>query len=134
MFNINNFKARTTSHSRYSRQLERINKKNGFTASIEQAVEGSINNIVNDQCKSFVIYGEPQSGKTEMMIALTARLLDENFKIIVLLLNDSVQLLTQNLERFRRSGIDPAPKNFNEILDPAITIGNGEWIIFCKKN
>lgn len=134
MFNINNFKTSTTKHARYSRQLERINKKNGFTQSIEQAVEGSINNLRNEQCKSFVIYGEPQSGKTEMMIALTARLLDENYKIIILLLNDSVQLLTQNLERFRRSGIDPAPKNFNEILDPAITIGNGEWIIFCKKN
>lgn len=134
MFDINNFKTRTTKHARYSRQLERINKKTNFTASIEQAVEGSIKNIVDEECKSFVIYGEPQSGKTEMMIALTARLLDENFKIIVLLLNDSVQLLTQNLERFRRSGIDPAPKNFNEILDPTITIGNGEWIIFCKKN
>ncbi len=69
-----------------------------------------------------------------MMITLTARLLDHNFKIIVILLNDNVQLLTQNLERFRRSSIDPAPKNYTEITDPVITIGEREWIIFSKKN
>ncbi len=69
-----------------------------------------------------------------MMIALTARLLDEGFKIVIVLLNDSVQLLNQNLERFRRSGIDPAPKNFAELMDPAVTIGDSEWVIFCKKN
>ena len=38
-------------------------------------VDSAVANIEDDQ-KSFVIYGEPQSGKTEMMIALTAKLLD----------------------------------------------------------
>lgn len=69
-----------------------------------------------------------------MMIALTSRLLDEGHKIVIVLLNDSVQLLNQNLERFRRSGIDPAPKNFSEILDPAVTVDGGEWVVFSKKN
>ena len=36
-----------------------------------------------------------------MMIALTAKLLDEGKKIIVVLLNDSVQLLSQILSVFR---------------------------------
>ena len=134
MFDINKFKNRPNPHVRYLRQLERINSKGQYTKSIEIAVDNAAKNITQEEVRSFVIYGEPQSGKTEMMIALTARLLDENFKIIIVLLNDSVQLLNQNLERFRRSGIDPAPKNFNEVLDPAITIANREWIIFCKKN
>jgi len=44
-----------------------------------------------------VIYGEPQSGKTEMMICLTARLIDIGANLVIHLLNDSVQLLEQNL-------------------------------------
>lgn len=69
-----------------------------------------------------------------MMIALTARLLDEGFKIIVVLLNDSVQLLGQNLERFQRSGLSPTPKKFSEIMSESVKIGDREWIIFSKKN
>jgi len=127
-------KAREVKRSRYQRQLERIRAKNGYTANIEAAVSAAIKNVFEDDCRSFVIYGEPQSGKTEMMIALTAALLDHQAKIVVILMNDSVQLLTQNLERFRRSHIDPAPKNFSEVLDPSVTIGQSDWIIFCKKN
>ncbi len=91
-------------------------------------------NIRQGLTRSFVIYGEPQSGKTEMMIALTARLLDDGHKIIVHLLNDSVQLLEQNLDRFQRSGLAPSPCNFTDILDPTIKIGEEERVIFCKKN
>jgi hypothetical protein len=133
MFNVNDLKTKSTKNARYRRQIERITAKNGYTKNIEQAVEGAIKNV-QEKCRSFVIYGEPQSGKTEMMIALTARLLDEGQRIIIVLMNDSIQLLSQNLERFRRSGIDPAPKNFSEVLDPVVTIGEGEWVIFSKKN
>lgn len=133
MLNIHNLVSKSPKHTRYRRQLERITAKNGYTENIEKAVEGAIKNIELNS-RSFVIYGEPQSGKTEMMIALTARLLDYGFKIIIILLNDNVQLLTQNLERFRRSNIDPAPKNYTEIIDPLIHIGDSECIIFSKKN
>ena len=133
MFNINDLRAKTEKHNRYRRQLERITAKNGFTQNIELAVENAVKNI-KENCRSFVVYGEPQSGKTEMMITLTSRILDEGFKIVIVLLNDSVQLLNQNLERFRRSGIDPAPKNYSEILDPAVSITDNEWVIFSKKN
>lgn len=133
-FDVNKLKsAPSTTNVRYRRQLERIVAKNGYVQNIEQAVKGAIENVLASS-RSFVIYGEPQSGKTEMMIALTARLLDEQFKVIVILLNDSVQLLSQNLDRFSRSGIDPAPKNFAEILPPEVELGNREWIVFCKKN
>lgn len=133
MFNIKDIKQKPRKHARYQRQIERVTGDKGYTQNIEKAVEESIRNIQAGS-RSFVIYGEPQSGKTEMMITLTARLLDEGHKIIVVLLNDSVQLLGQNLPRFQRSGIDPAPKNFSEILDPVVTIGDGEWVIFSKKN
>lgn len=133
MFDIHDFVQKTPKHTRYRRQIERITAKNGYTENIEKAVTGAIENI-DSGCRSFVIYGEPQSGKTEMMITLTARLLDHGFKIIVVLLNDNVQLLTQNLERFARSNIDPAPRNYTEVIDPVITIGDREWVIFSKKN
>lgn len=134
-FDINDFiDAGDATRSRYEKRINELQREGLYTTSIENAVHGAIHNIKQVGVRSFVIYGEPQSGKTEMMIALTARLLDEGHKIIVVLLNDSVQLLEQNLDRFLRSGLDPAPKKFNEILDPAITIGSSPWVIFCKKN
>lgn len=136
MFDINKFKkSAEAKRTRYARQIERILAKNGFTQSIEVAVDKAIKNVFEDKCRSFVIYGEPQSGKTEMMIALTASLLDRGARVVVILVNDNVQLLNQNLERFKRSNIDPAPKSFNEILDPSVDVKDGgEWIIFSKKN
>ena len=47
---------------------------------------------------SFVIYGEPQSGKTELMIALTCKLLDCGFKTIFIVVNDNTELENQNLK------------------------------------
>lgn len=69
-----------------------------------------------------------------MMILLSAKLLDVGYKIVIVLINDNVDLLRQNLKRFSESGLDPTPKDFNEIIDPNVSIGNQEWIIFCKKN
>jgi|SRR3989344_1040876 len=134
MFDIDNFISQEENHSRYKRRIDFLLENNLYIESIEKAVASAVENIFEHKTRAFVIYGEPQSGKTEMMIALTARLLDEGFKIIIVLLNDNITLLNQNLERFRRSDIDPAPKNFTEILDPSVNIGNSEWIIFCKKN
>lgn len=132
VFNVSDYQAPAA--SRYERRIRQLQSKQLFTDSIESTVQSAIENIKDRGARSFVIYGEPQSGKTEMMIALTARLLDEGFRIIVILMNDSVQLLEQNLDRFLRSGLDPAPKKFSQILDPNIDIDSGTWVIFCKKN
>lgn len=67
-----------------------------------------------------------------MMIVLTAKLLDKGYTVVVVLLNDNVQLLQQNLDRFRQSDIDPTPADISEILED--NIGDKTWIIFCKKN
>jgi len=133
MFNLNELKKEATNDNRYERRLQDLISNGQEVDRIESVINNAILNINNGQ-RSFVIYGEPQSGKTEMMIALTSKLLDEGFKIIVALLNDSVQLLGQNLERFQRSGLSPSPKTFSEILSPEINIGNHQWVIFCKKN
>jgi Z1 domain/Type III restriction enzyme, res subunit len=131
-FNVNDFAPSTA--DRYERRIKRLQAEGFYTDSIESTVRSALENIEGDNAQSFVIYGEPQSGKTEMMIALTSRLLDAGRRIIVVLMNDSVQLLEQNLDRFLRSGLDPAPKKFNEVLDPSIDLENGTWVIFCKKN
>jgi len=133
MFDLNKFKKDTTTGNRYERRLAELVSEGLQVDRIKTVVENAIANINNSQ-SSFVIYGEPQSGKTEMMIALTAKLLDVGFKLVIVLLNDSVQLLGQNLERFQRSGLAPAPKKFSEVLPPEITIGEHQWVIFCKKN
>jgi hypothetical protein len=132
-FNLKNLKQEAEVGNRYEKRLSLLVAAGQAVDRIKGVVEAAVENIKAGR-KSFVIYGEPQSGKTEMMIALTAKLLDEGHKIIVVLLNDSVQLLGQNLERFQRSGLSPSPKKFSEILSPEIVIGDRQWVIFCKKN
>src|ERR1035441_3459405 len=132
-FNLNNLKKEAVVGNRYEKRLSQLVADGQAVDRIQAVVETAIENIKAGQ-KSFVIYGEPQSGQTEMMIALTAKLHDEGHKIIVVLLNDSVQLLGQNLERFQRSGLSPSPKKFSELLPPEMVIGDRQWIIFCKKN
>ncbi len=133
MFDLAALKKETESHNRYERRLAKLVAQKQEVDRIKEVASTAITNIVNGR-RSFVIYGEPQSGKTEMMIALTAKLLDEDFKIVVVLLNDSVQLLGQNLERFQKSGLSPSPKRFSEIIPNDIVIGDHHWVIFCKKN
>jgi len=132
-FNLDNLKKETVSNNRYEKRLSKLVSNGQEVERIKDVIQTAVENTKKGQ-KSFVIYGEPQSGKTEMMIALTAKLLDEGFKIVIALLNDSVQLLGQNLERFQRSGLSPTPKKFSEILPPEVKIGEHQWVIFCKKN
>ncbi|MGE4458402.1 MAG: Z1 domain-containing protein [Stenotrophomonas sp.] len=133
-FDLRKFSNRQAgSAKQYERQLARLRNSGKEVASIEVAVRGACNNLKSG-ANSFVIYGEPQSGKTEMMICLTAKLLDENHHLIIHLLNDSVDLLGQNLGRFKTSGLSPAAKNFSEVLDPAVKIKGQSHVIFCKKN
>jgi len=131
-FNIADYLNSDNSSGRYARQIERL-RKGVNVGRFHDATDKAIANI-NNSIQSFVIYGDPQSGKTEMMILLTAKLLDAGHKIIIVLLNDNDNLLEQNSERFAFSGLDPTPKVFTEVIDPNIIIGNQEWVIFCKKN
>lgn len=133
MFNLEELKKEAINNNRFERRLALLVDAGQEVDRIKSVVEEAIENARKKR-RSFVIYGEPQSGKTEMMIALTAKLLDEGFRIVVVLMNDSVQLLGQNLERFQRSGLSPAPKKFSELLSPEVKVGEHQWVIFCKKN
>ena len=132
-FNIEDFKNIKDIKNRYDKHIDTLKGRGYSTQHIECTVSGALENIQKN-ILSFVIYGEPQSGKTELMITLTAKLLDEGHKVIIILLNDNVGLLEQNLGRFAESNITPDPKNYKEILNSNIKISGTEWIIFCKKN
>lgn len=123
----------TEDPNQYEGQLRRLRAEGKEVDAIEHAVRGAVENLQKGT-NSFVIYGEPQSGKTEMMICLTAKLLDLGYEFILHLLNDSVDLLSQNLGRFRNSGIAPTATSFVEILDPAVKIGGQRHVVFAKKN
>jgi hypothetical protein len=132
-FDIESVRRMAEKRDRYEYQLNRLKKLRKQTSCIEDAVNKAAENIETGT-RSFVIYGEPQSGKTEMMICLTAKLSDSGHRVIIHLLNDSVQLLQQNLDRFQRSNLSPAAKNFSDVLDPDYNLKTGYHVIFCKKN
>ena len=132
-FDINKFKNLESKSDQYERHISSIQGSGKDISPIEKAVKEAENNL-DQGINSFIIYGDPQSGKTEMMIALTAKLLDKGHKIIIILINDNVGLLEQNLRRFSKSGLDPDPKNYKEILDDVYQIKDYKWVIFCKKN
>ena len=55
----------------YPKYIEFLQKKYQTECKeITDTVDETIENILNKKSKSFVIYGEPQSGKTELMICL----------------------------------------------------------------
>lgn len=132
-FDINRFRKNKARSDQYERQVKRLKDGTKEVGCIETAVRSSIENLRQKKGDSFVIYGEPQSGKTEMMICLTGMLVDEGYPVVLHLLNDSIDLLGQNLGRFKESGLAPAARNFSEILDPAVKL-EGQHVIFCKKN
>lgn len=120
--------------NQYLDRIAVLKKRGIITYSIEDTVDETIANLFKAQGRSFVIFGEPQSGKTEMMIALNARLLDEGYSVIVNLLTDSIDLLSQSLSRFRSSGLSPSPKQFSELPSSADDLVGRKWVIFSKKN
>jgi hypothetical protein len=130
---IEKFKSKAKLKDRYEKQISRLHKQGVDTSSIETAVKGAVSKIGNTKA-ALVIYGEPQSGKTEMMICLTGKLLDDGHRIIVHLMNDSVDLLSQNLKRFKASGLAPSPKSFSELPQSFVPQPNQEIVVFCKKN
>ena len=131
--NVEALRALANQRDRYQTQLNRLNAIGKQTSCVEAAVSSACETLKSGTT-SFVIYGEPQSGKTEMMICLTAKLLDDGHRVVVHLLNDSVQLLQQNLERFQRSRLSPAARNFSDVVDPDYSLSSGFHVIFCKKN
>src|SRR5262249_53214637 len=129
---INELRAMAAKRDRYPGQLNRLKKLGKQTSCVEAAVSSACDTL-RTGTNSFVIYGDPQSGKTEMMICLTAKLLDDGHKIIIHLMNDSVDLLMQNLDRFKLAGLAPAPRNSTDLANSPLVPGHSA-VLFCKKN
>lgn len=125
--------ANANGKNQYAKQLSRVTTLGQQIDCIEAAVDGVLAKLPTAKAAALVVYGDPQSGKTEMMICLTARLLDGGYSIIVHLLNDSVDLLAQSLDRFREAGLAPAPRNATDLVQSPLVIGHNA-VLFCKKN
>jgi len=124
-------------NNRFSSRISALKLKGLNTEIIENGVEEAVDVITKKEGKSFVVYGEPQSGKTEFMIALTCRLLDEGFKTIFVVVNDNTELEVQNFDRFMdASQLNPAPLRDSELNDclPAQLKQDIKRVIFCRKN
>lgn len=137
-FNINKILT-SENTNQYSQRIELLKKYKKFdTSNIKSVIEEVDKNIFEKKCKALVIYGEPQSGKTETMIALTAKLLDRGKKHILLLVTDNVKLRDQNLKIFAKSRINPTPKDnldfLREVKENNLNISKVPFVIFCKKN
>ena len=132
--------AKLENNSKNNRYKERINalKQDGFDTSIIEEGINDVNKVLDQKNgKSFVVYGEPQSGKTEFMIALTCQLLDKGFKTIFVLVNDNTELESQNFYRFiNAQQLDPAPKKESHYIGlPTNQLKRDtKRVIFCRKN
>jgi hypothetical protein len=133
VFDVAKFRALAKLNDRYDRQLARLRTEKVATGAIESTVADALRNLELHDTSALVIYGEPQSGKTEMMICLTGRLLDSGRALIVHLVNDSLALLSQNLRRFKKSGLAPAAKTLSELPAAPAPLPS-EMVLFCKKN
>jgi hypothetical protein len=119
--------------SKYDTQIERVRFEKGYVNAIENTIQETLKNL-SDGATRLAIYGEPQSGKTEMMICLSARLLDEGHTCIIILVNDSLDVLSQNYERFLDSNLIPTPRNLSDLAQGVDLYKAKEQIIITKKN
>lgn len=120
------YPARVMSLANRGRQTQNIEK--GISETI-QVLEGGV--------RSFVIYGEPQSGKTEFMIALACKLIDLSYQTIFVVMNDNTELEGQNFDRFHAAPeLNPTP--LRDFQLPAMSKQERsipkQRIIFCRKN
>ena len=123
--------------SRFIKRLSFLKDEKGIEISQIEEGNNQVSNVLASGGKSFVIYGEPQSGKTEMMIALTCKLLDDGYKTVFIVMNDNTELENQNFNRFRlASELNTAPMKDSQLQGMEMADLKTEKIrvIFCRKN
>tara|TARA_Y100001968_G_C19430292_1_gene756614 strand:+ start:743 stop:2647 length:1905 start_codon:yes stop_codon:yes gene_type:complete len=128
----------SSSDNRYLDRISALRKSKDFdTSMIEEGVT-EVNNVLEQKKgNSFVVYGEPQSGKTEFMIALTCNLLDKGYRTIFIIMNDNTQLEAQNFRRFlSASQLNPSPISESTLigLSQSQLKQDIRRVIFCRKN
>mgnify|MGYP003950707007 CR=1 FL=1 len=121
----------------YKNRLKFLESEGRDISLISDGVEKVCSNLKNGS-RSLVVYGEPQSGKTEFMIALVCRFLDEGKKTIFIIMNDNTELEVQNFNRFKKTlELNPSPlksDQFIELEDRDKKNPDQQRIIFCRKN
>ena len=103
------------------------------TEYIEKTVDET-HDILKSGVRSTLIYGQPQSGKTDMMIALCCKLFDNGTRVIIMMVQDNVELNFQNMRRFVQAGIEPAPVWFKDVIEPDYNLNKSKHLVFCRKN
>lgn len=120
----------------YPKRISSVKARGRETGHIEIGIAETVQ-VLEDGVKSFVVYGEPQSGKTEFMIALACKLIDMNYTTIFIVMNDNTELETQNFDRFHEAPeLNPTPLRDTQLphmSDNELKIKK-QRIIFCRKN
>ncbi|MDA9550254.1 Z1 domain-containing protein [bacterium] len=120
----------------YPERIKSLTERGRNPIPIEKGIEDTLR-VLEAKTRSFVIYGEPQSGKTEFMIALVCKLIDLNYKTIFVVMNDNTELENQNFDRFHAAPeLNPTPCRDFEIPGmPEVELKvDKQRIIFCRKN
>ena len=120
----------------YEKRLTTLRKMGRDPSLIQKGIADTLR-VLEGGARSFVVYGEPQSGKTEFMIALVCKLLDQGKKTIFIIMNDNTELETQNFDRFHQAQeLNPTPKRDWQIVDmePNNLKVDRQRVIFCRKN
>ena len=120
----------------YPKRIKSLKSQGMQTEIIEEGV-AKVAETISRGIKSFVIYGEPQSGKTEVMIALACKIVDLGFETIFVVMNDNTELENQNYQRFIEANeLNPSPMRDYQLfnLENSQLKQKKTRIIFCRKN
>ena len=120
----------------YEARIERLQQMGRDPSLIQQGI-ADVLRVMEQGSKSFVVYGEPQSGKTEFMIALVCKLLDMGRQTIFVVMNDNTELEMQNFDRFHQAQqLNPTPELASQIVatEDADLKTPKQRVIFCRKN
>jgi hypothetical protein len=120
----------------YPKRIDYLKNLGRDTSIIQEGIADTIK-ALHDGARSFVVYGEPQSGKTEFMIALVCKLIDEGYKTIFIIMNDNTELENQNFDRFHSAKeLNPTPIRDSQVphLQEQELKTDKQRIIFCRKN
>jgi hypothetical protein len=120
----------------YPQRIKSLTDRGRNPEPIEKGMADTLK-VLEATARSFVIYGEPQSGKTEFMIALVCKLIDLKYKTIFVVMNDNTELENQNFDRFHAaSELNPTPcRDFDvrSMAENELRVDK-QRIIFCRKN
>ena len=120
----------------YDKRISSVKQRGRETKHIENGIE-EVERVLGRGVNSFVVYGEPQSGKTEFMIALACKLIDLDYQTIFVVMNDNTELESQNFDRFHAAPeLNPTPLRDSQLPHMSDTQlkQDKQRIIFCRKN